>query len=150
VTTQARTDYPVNTQIPPDVSLNVLFVFADRTLINSFNHGKVLFDEPQFSIHVRGRVLNADWNALVSAMVDARIDTLQSCDMQPIGLPPLQTVGDVVIRWYGRQGRRNTFTISRGGSGPPCDRAAVDLLLAINETTAKVTAAPNSEYFSVP
>ena len=150
MTTHARTDYPVNTLIPPEENLTALFIFADRTLIHSFNHARVFFNEPQISSHVRGRVPIADWNALVSAMVDSRIDTLQSCNVPPIGVPPTQTVGDLVIRWYGRQGRRNTFTISRGGSGPSCDRAAIDLLIAINQTTAKVTAAPTSEYFSVP
>jgi hypothetical protein len=84
-------------------------------------------------------------------MVNARIDTRQSCRIGPVGLPSTQTVGELVIRWYGRQGRKNTFEISRGTDfGPVCEFAVIELLSAITQVTARVTAADTSEYFSVP
>jgi hypothetical protein len=152
MTTHAQIDYPPGVPFPPEENLSALFVFADRTLIHSFNHAPEIVDEgPQISSQVRGRVPVADWNALISAMVNARIDTRQSCRIGPVGLPSTQTVGELVIRWYGRQGRKNTFEISRGTDfGPVCEFAVIELLSAITQVTARVTAADTSEYFSVP
>ena len=38
MTTHAQTDYPPGVPFPPEENLSALFVFADRTLIHSFNH----------------------------------------------------------------------------------------------------------------
>jgi hypothetical protein len=152
MTTHARVDYAMNTQIPPDIYLNSLFVFADRTLIQSFNSSASMFDvDPQVSSHARGRVPVAEWNILVSAMTNARVDVHEDCRILPVGLPPFQTVSEIVIRWYGRQGRRNTFTVRHlGDTGPICEFAVIELMSAIINASAKVAGAGTSEYFAVP
>jgi hypothetical protein len=152
MTTHAEIDYPPIVPLPSEENLSALFVFANRTLIQSFNHAPELGEQgSQISSHVRGRVPAADWNALISAMVEAGIDTAQSCRIVPVGLPSTQTVSKLVIRWYGREGRTNTFELSFGpGSGPVCDLAVLELLGAITQAAVRVVAAPTSEYFSVP
>jgi hypothetical protein len=152
MTTHARTTGDVNTQIPSHDHLNSLFLFADRTLIQSFNRAPILFNvDVQISSHTRGRLTVSDWNALVAAMIAARIDTHQDCRIILVGLPAVSPVSEIVIRWYGRRGRKNAFEISQGAeSGPPCDFDVIQLLSAIGNATAKVAAAAGSEYFSVP
>jgi hypothetical protein len=60
-------------------------------------------------------------------------------------------MSEIVLRWYGRQGRTNTFTVRHGGtSGPICELAIIELLTALNGATANVAAAGTSEYFSLP
>jgi hypothetical protein len=152
VTTHARIDRLATPQTPPETVLNSLFVFADRTLIQSFNIAASTFGgDPQISSLARGRVPVAEWKALVSAMTKARVDVHQDCRIVPVGLPPFQTMSDMVIRWYGRQGRRNTFTIRfLSDTGPVCEFAIIELMSTIINTTANVVGADTSEYFAVP
>jgi len=84
-------------------------------------------------------------------MIDARIDSHQDCRIFPVGLPFFETTSEIVFRWYGRQGRKNTFTVRHGGGpGPVCEFAITQLLAALNGATANVQAAGTSEYFSIP
>ena len=152
MTTHVVTVSPLNTAVPPRVSLNSLFLFADRTLVQSFNSSPVDFGlDAQINSHTRGRVTPAEFRSVATAMSNARIDTHQDCRIVPVGLPPLATTSEIVFRWYGRQGRTNTFTVRHGGdSGPICELAVIELLAALNGATANVQTAGTSEYFSIP
>jgi hypothetical protein len=152
MTTYVRSQSLVNTAVPARVSLNAFFLFADRTLVQTFNSAPAVFgQEAHVSSQTRGRVVPAEFRAIASAMVDARIDAHQDCRIVPVGLPPFDTMSEIVFRWYGRQGRTNTFTVRHGGgSGPICELAITNLLSALNGATANVSAASTSEYFSLP
>ena len=152
MTTHVVSVSPVNTAVQSRVSLNSLFLFADRTLVQSFNSSPVEFGlDAQINSHTRGRVTAAELRAVATAMSNARIDTHQDCRIVPVGLPPLETTSEIVFRWYGRQGRTNRFTVRHGGdSGPICELAVVELLAALNLAAANVSTAGASEYFAVP
>lgn len=152
MTTYVRSESAAVTQVPSRVSLNSFFLFADRTLVQSFNSAPVVFgQETHVSSLTRGRVSPAEFRDIAAAMTNARIDTHRDCRIVPVGVPFFETLSEIRFRWYGRQGRTNTFTVRHGGdSGPICELEVIELLSALNGATASVSTAGTSEYFAVP
>jgi hypothetical protein len=149
MTTHAQTNVPL---LPPALFMSSLVVFANRTLAQSFHSSASPPGvAPQLSLQTRGRIPAAEWAALLSAMTDSRVDVHENCRIPRVGLPVATVTSEIVFRWYGRQGRTNTFSVEHpGDSGPTCDLSVLELVTAANAAAAKVAADGTSEYFSVP
>jgi hypothetical protein len=154
MTTYATTLTLLEEPLDPRVFVSSVYLFADRTLIQSFNHSPEPFGvEPQISSYLYGRVPIAEWNDLVAQMTAARVDAQGSCQIPTVGAPAIfaNDTSERVVRWYGRRERRNTFSINRGDDAVPgCDVPVLQFATAVSRATEKVLAASTSEYFAVP
>jgi hypothetical protein len=152
-----HTPETVLSNLPPDprVFLTTLFIFYDRTLVRSISVSPEPFGiRPQLAEYTRGKIPFAVWNNLRSSMTVTGIDSLQSCRFFRPGAqqdPASNAIGETVINWHGRTGRKNSFTMtSGGGDASACQANVLNLIGAIFEAAEHVERARTSEHFVSP
>ena len=88
--------------------------------------------------------------ALKQVLAQNRVGQQTSCEIDTEG----DLIGPYEITWYGKSGRRNSFTVIHGPGGasglPPCP-PGVDLMIgAINDYVSHVRSRPGTEILIAP